>query len=153
MRKILIRFLTICLLLTFIPKVHAADMQSHAGAVTTGGTVLNVRASASTSAPVVTTLRKGSYVTLIEKSGLWWRVEYGKNQYGYCHADYITPVQGTPVSVSAEYALNVRSGAGTSYPKVATLYRGETVLLLTTSGDWSRVLYHGTKTGYVSSRY
>ena len=27
------------------------------------------------------------------------------------------------------------------------------MLLLSTSGGWSRILYHGTKTGYVSSQY
>ena len=153
MRKILITFLLLSLLLTGVPVSFAANMRACAGAVTTAGTALNVRAGASTSAPVVATLRKGSYITLIEKSGSWWHVEYGKNQFGYCHADYITPVQGTPVTVTVDSMLNVRSGPGTGYGRQATLYRGEVVLLLTASGGWSRVLYHGTRTGYVSSRY
>lgn len=153
MRKILIYLTVLCLLLTVFPKAQAADMQSHAGAVTTDGAVLNVRAGAATTSAVVTTLKKGSYITLLSKSGSWWKVEYEKNRYGYCHADYITPVQGTPVTVNVDSALNVRSGPGTGYSRQATLYRGEVVLLLTSSGGWSRVLYHGTKTGYVSSRY
>ena len=153
MRKILIYLTVLCLLLTVFPKAQAADMQSHAGAVTTDGAVLNVRAGAATTSAVVTTLKKGSYITLLSKSGCWWKVEYEKNRYGYCHADYITPVQGTPVTVNVGSALNVRSGPGTGYSRQATLYRGEVVLLLTSSGGWSRVLYHGTKTGYVSSRY
>lgn len=153
MRKILIFLITLCLLLAVFPKVQAADMQSHAGAVTTSGAALNVRASVSTASSVVTTLRKGSYITLISRSGSWWKVEYDKNRSGYCHADYITPVQGTPVTVNVDSALNVRSGPGTGYSRQATLYRGEVVLLLTSSGGWSRALYHGTKTGYVSSRY
>ena len=153
MRKILIYLTVLCLLLTVFPKAHAADMQSHAGAVTTDGAVLNVRAGAATTTAVVTTLKKGSYITLLSKSGSWWKVEYEKNRYGYCYADYITPVQGTPVTVNVDSALNVRSGPGTGYSRQATLYRGEAVLLLTSSGGWSRVLYHGTKTGYVSSQY
>jgi len=153
MRKFLICLLTLCLLATAIPAARAADMNSCAGAVTTDGAALNVRASASASSAVVATLRKGSYITLLSRSGSWWKVEYGKNRYGYCHADYITPVQGTPVTVNVDSALNVRSGPGTGYSRQATLYRGEVVLLLTSSGGWSRVLYHGTKTGYVSSRY
>lgn len=153
MRKILICLITLCLLLSTFPKVQAADMQSHAGAVTTDGAVLNVRASASSASSVVTTLRKGSYITLISRSGSWWKVEYAKGRYGYCHSDYITPVQGTPVTVNVDSTLNVRSGPGTGYSRQATLYRGEVVLLLTSSGGWSRVLYHGIKTGYVSSRY
>lgn len=135
-------------------RTQAATLSSKAGAVTTVSGSLNVRASASTGAAVSATLRKGSYITLISRSGSWWKVEYGKGQFGYCHADYITIVQGTPVTVTTNSGpLNVRSGAGTSYTRVASLAKGETVLRLTTSGGWSRILYHGTKTGYVSSQY
>lgn len=157
MKRVVLVLLTVVLLLGAIclpQPVNAATSTSKAGAVTTGSGPLNVRAAASTSSSVVATLKKGSYITLISKTGSWWRVEYGKYQFGYCHADYITIVQGTPATVATKSGpLNVRSGAGTSFSKVASLQKGETVLLLTTSGSWSRILYHGTKTGYVSSQY
>lgn len=93
-------------------------------------------------------------MTLISRSGSWWRVEYAKGKYGYCHADYIKTVTGTPVTVQTNSSsLNVRSGPGTSYGKTGVLAKGETVLLLSTANGWSRVLYHGTKTGYVSAQY
>lgn len=152
MRKILSIVLILTILASVLP-AQAASMDSAAGAVTTASGSLNVRAQASSSSGVVSTLKKGSYITLISKSGSWWKVEYGKNQYGYCHADYITPVQGTPVTVNVTDSLNVRSGAGTGYSRVGSLYRDEVVLRLTTSGGWSQILYHGTKTGYVSSQY
>lgn len=136
------------------PQAQAADAASKAGAVTVSEGWLNVRNRASSNSSVVSTLKKGSYITLTSRSGSWWRVEYAKGSYGYCHADYITVVQGSPVTVAVSSgSLNVRSGAGTSYPRVAGLAKGETVILLTSSGGWSRVLYHGTKTGYVSTRY
>lgn len=134
--------------------VKAADMSSAAGAVTTASGSLNVRAGASTGSAVVATLKKGSHITLLSKSGTWWRVEYGKGQYGYCHASYITPIAGSPATVATNSgALNVRSGPGTSYARIATLSKGETVIMLSTSSGWSRILYHGTKTGYVSAQY
>lgn len=134
--------------------VSAATMESKAGAVTTSGGRLNIRSKASTAAPTVATLNKGSYVTLVSKSGSWWYVEYAKGKFGYCHADYITVVDGNPVTVKTNSgSLNVRSGAGTSFAKTGSLAKGETVILLSASGEWSRILYHGTKTGYVSSRY
>lgn len=151
MRKIVSIILILAILVSVLP-VQAATMDSHAGAVTTHSGPLNVRSKASATATVVTSLKKGSYITLISKSGSWWRVEYAKGKYGYCHADYITPVEGTPASVNAS-ALNVRSGAGTAHSRVGSLGRGEVVLKLKTTGDWTRVLYHGTKTGWVSSRY
>lgn len=157
MKKFLTVMLTFILLLSvvFLPqKANAATLNSKAGAVTTATGALNVRKNASTASNIVTTLKKGSYITLISKSNGWWKVEYEKGQYGYCHGDYITIVQGTPVTVATQSgALNVRSGAGTSYTKIASLQKGETVLRLTSGNGWSRILYHGVKTGYVSSQY
>lgn len=145
----------VLLLLVFLaPEANAASLSSKAGAVTTSSGALNVRSQASSGASVVATLKKGSYVTLISKSGSWWKVEYAKGKYGYCHADYVTIVEGTPVTVTtASGSLNVRSGPGASYSKTAALSKGEVVLFLRASSGWSRVLYHGTKTGYVSAQY
>lgn len=129
-------------------------MESYVGAVTTGGGSLYVRSAASTSAPILTALKKGSYVTLIEKAGAWWKVEYAAGKYGYCHSNYITPVEGKPARVNTGgNVLNVRSGPGTSYTRVATLPHNSVVLVRSQQNGWSRVLYDGTKLGYVSSQY
>lgn len=151
------RFFSILILILVIlalsPRVGAVT-SIKAGAVTTSGGSLNVRSQPSTASSAVASLKKGSYITLHSRSGDWWKVEYSKGRYGYCHASYITTVQGTQTSVNIRYgSLNVRSGPGTQYGRTASLYAGEPVILLSSSGEWSRVLYHGTNTGYVSSRY
>lgn len=134
--------------------VSAANASSAAGAVTVSSGRLNVRESATSASAVVSSLKKGSYITLMWKTGSWWYVEYGDDKYGYCYADYITPVEGTPAAVRTQGGnLNVRSGAGTAYAKTGSLPGGEYVLVLSSAGGWSRVLYNGTKTGYVSSAY
>ena len=154
MRKVITIVLVFLLVLGSVPLgVDAATQTSKAGAVTTDGMPLNVRSGATTGSPVVTTLKKGSYITLLSKSGSWWQVEYDKGRVGYCHGDYITIVEGTPAAVTSNSGLNVRSGAGTGYSRIGGLAMGETVLRLRTAGGWSRVLYHGTKTGYVSDQY
>lgn len=157
MRKNLLIPLFLIFLLGFFlisPKAQAATLSSEAGLVSTAGSRLNVRSSPSTGGTVVASLGKGSYVTLIAKSGSWWQVEYAKGQYGYCHADYIQTLSGGAATVVTNSGtLNVRSGAGTSYAKVGSLYKGETVIVLSASGGWSRILYHGTRLGYVSSQY
>ena len=152
-RRILILILmSLIFAIVLILPVKAATLESKAGAVTTAGGRLNVRAQASSASATVATLNKGSYITLLSKSGSWWKVEYGAEKTGYCHADYITVVQGSPASVTTG-ALNVRTGPGTGNASVGTLYQNEVVLRLTTANGWSRVLYHGTKTGYVSDKY
>lgn len=153
-RKSLILIMSLLCLLCLAPKGQAATLNSKAGAVTTASGSLNVRSQPSSASSVVATLKKGSYVTLMEKNGSWWRVEYAKGKYGYCHSDYITIVQGTPVTVRTNGGnLNVRSGAGTSYGKTGTLSHGEVVLFLKSQDGWSRVLHHGTQTGWVSGQY
>ena len=135
-------------------KAYTADAGSAAGIVDISGGRLNVRAAASTSSSVKTKLSDGSYVTLISRSGDWWYVEYGKGQYGWCHSAYIDSAASTPRRVyTSSGSLNVRSGAGTGYTKIGSVASGETVLVLSSSGYWSRILYHGTKTGWVNNVY
>ncbi len=155
MKKLLSFILFLCIIFTFaVNGAFAADASSQAGQVSASGSNLNVRSSASTSSQVLAKLRDNSYVTLISKSGSWWKVEYAKGKYGYSHADYIKSLSSSPhsVKISSGY-LNVRSGAGTSYAVKDILSKGETVLVLSEASSWSRILYDGTKTGYVSSKY
>ena len=124
------------------------------GKVTTDSTSLNVRKSASTSSSVVTTLKRNSLITLINKSGNFWYVRYGASSYGYCSADYIT-VSSTNVKTvkTTSGNLNVRSSASTSATIKARLSSGTKVPVISTSNGWSKILYNGNKTGYVSSSY
>ena len=141
-------------LLTAMPAVDSAAMQSSAGLVTTKNYSLNIRNGMSTTSFVLGAAPKGSYLTLLERTGQWWKVEYGKGKYGYCHADYITPVSSVPARVNTKSMdLNVRSGAGTIYSRIGSLEKGEIVVVLFASGEWSKVLYHGNRTGFVSSQY
>ncbi len=135
-------------------RANGASADSRAGVVTLSSGYLNVRKSASTSSAVVATLQKGSHITLISKSGSWWYVEYAKGRYGYCHSSYITGVDSATATVATKSdPLNVRSGAGTTYGRIGSVPKGETVILLSSTGDWHRILYDGTKTGYVSGKY
>lgn len=140
--------------LVFISPQADAASGRQAGQVSISGGYLNVRSEPSSASGAVTRLYKGSYVTLHSRSGDWWRVEYAQGRYGYCHADYIRVVSSNSAQVKiSSGALNVRSGPGTSYGKTASLWKGEEVLVLSESGQWSRVLFRGNQTGYVSRQY
>lgn len=138
------------IILACLPLVTSAQ---EAGQVSVSYGSLNVRNGASTSADILTSLKNGSYVTLISKNGSWWYAEYQDGEFGYLHADYIT-VQGEEKRVKLTWgSLNVRSGAGTSYQKVASLKNGEEVVVLKSENGWSKILYNANKIGYVSSKY
>ncbi len=150
MKKLTLILLTLALLIVPL-RVQAAEILG-VGVVTTKAGHLNVRSGPSTASAVVSTLQKGSYVMLLSKNGGWYQVQYGKNAVGYASASYVTAVEGRPSTVTAS-ALNVRKGSGTSYAVQDYLYKGDAVVVLTTQNGWSRVVYHGTKTGYVSAKY
>lgn len=132
----------------------AATASSRAGKVATSSSALNLRSSASLSGTVVKQAKKGSYLTLLGKSGDWWKVEYAKGKTAYAHGDYIKTVSSKVMYVAtASGNLNVRSSASTGASIKTTLAKNTLVLRISESSDWSRILYNGNKTGYVSSKY
>lgn len=141
-------------LMPFSQRVSAAEKIHGAGKVATASTALNVRSSASGSSTVKAKLSKDSYVTLISKSGNYWRVQYSASGYGYCHADYIKTSSTKVRTVKTTSGrLRVRSSASGSANVKDYLSSGTQVTVLSTSGSFSRILYNGTKRGYVASSY
>lgn len=152
-KRILTALLCAVMLFSILPPVSAASSRQ-AGAVTTQTGSLNVRSSPSAASRVLTALPKGSHITLLNKSGSWWYVEYGKGLYGYCHSDYITPIAGTFATVALSAgSLNVRTGPGTGYSAIDWLTPDEPLVILSATDGWCRILYRGIKTGYASARY
>jgi len=144
--------LVFMLILSLVPAgASAAGTGSSAGVVSVSWGSLNVRSTPSTSGTILTSLPKGTYVTLLSKSGNWWYVEYAKGLYGYCSGDYIAEVSS--YSASATASLNVRTGPGTEYSVINWLTNGQNVVVLSSSGDWRKVLFNGTSIGYVSGKY
>ncbi len=157
MKKI-ISFLTVMTVMAIVLiapiKTSAAEISSKVGIVSTQNTGLIVRSSPSTSGTVLASLPKGGYVTLISNSNGWWYVEYGKGRFGYCSDRYISVTSATAKTVNiTSGSLNIRSGAGTGYSIIGSLKRSEVVLELSASSGWSKIVYSGTKVGYVSNNY
>ena len=141
-------------LIPFTPRVSATEKIYGAGKVATTSTALNVRSSASGTSTVKAKLSKDSYVTLISKSGNYWRVQYSAAGYGYCHADYIKASSTNVRTVKTTSGrLRVRSSASGSAEIKDYLSSGIQVTVLSTSGSFSRILYNGVKRGYVASSY
>lgn len=68
-----------------------------------------------------------------------------------------TAEQGSPLMVGAKWyvnadTLNVRSGPSTDTESIASLYRGEQVLILAIEGDWVQIM-SSTADGYVNSSF
>lgn len=146
------------------------------GAGITTGTV-NMRERASTSAKIITKLKRGTEVTLISLSNGWYEAECGGKR-GYLYAKYVkktadapaqpqepsspgvTPEGGGNTGARVELAqgktnarVNMRTGASTSGTGVlATLAAGTKLNILAEMGDWYYVLYDG-RTGFCTKAY
>lgn len=61
-------------------------------------------------------------------------------------------VQKSSVVYTTTDSLNLRSGASTKYKVLVKIPKGKTVSMVTYGKSWSKVK-HGSKTGYVSTKY
>ncbi|MCT4781679.1 MULTISPECIES: C40 family peptidase [Exiguobacterium] len=134
---------------------------------------LNLRASKSTSARILTTIPSGKSVTVLKVEGTWSHVKYGTHT-GFVANTYLTKAASTPAptqpatpapsqptqikeeNINTSYVttanLNVRQGAGTGFALVTTIPNGTTVTATKQSGSWVYVTYNG-KAGYVSTGF
>ena len=151
----------------------AASASVSPNATVTGGNI-NVRTGPGTGYSRVTTLGTGKRVAVLETSGSWYKISFdGKN--GYIMSDYIlrdgetsapaeTEASAAPAETNTAPAavegnatikggnINVRSGPGTGYDRVATVGTGKRVTLLGEEGGWCKIGFDG-KTGYILGTY
>jgi len=140
------------------------------GTISGAGNGLNVRSGPGSSYEKVASLANGSKVTILASENGWYKVDYGNGKTGYVSADYVkvsanssggsssgaassVPANSTGTISGAGSGLNVRSGPGSSYEKVASLTNGSKVTILASENGWYKVDYGNGKTGYVSSDF
>ena len=118
--------------------------------------VLRIRAAAGTGNAHVGDYANGTYVDIYEtttvRSEIWGRTDKGWISMRYVKLDAPTTGAGVTGRIFRTSSVNVRSGAGTHYPKVATLTKGTKVEILdyvkVGNATWGR-----TSQGWVSLYY
>ena len=109
---------------------------------------LNIRETPSTLGKVVGCLTRYQKVEVLETSGDWLRISSG-----WINKNYVQPVNSSVTAnntgtVKAS-ALNVRSGPGTNYKLVGSLWFGEKVIILENRGGWYRINEGWVKADYI----
>lgn len=118
----------------------APSVTSTPGTVT-GATKVNVRSGPGVGNALVTTVAEGTAVNVYEQTTAdgapWGRIDQGWISLGYVKLQQVQkPTDGSTIGagstaiVSSSVRLNVRSGPGTTYDKVATLAPGTSVVIL-----------------------
>lgn len=122
---------------------------------------LNVRSENNTSSKVIGSLNENTKVTVLEKKGDWYKIDYN-GQNAWVFGEYVKMGESANSDNSSSninktgivnvIALNLREGAGTNYNVVKTLPKGTSVLIMENHDGWYKINVNGSM-GYVSSEY
>lgn len=125
---------------------------------------VNLRKKASTSSTVIKTVKKGTKITIIEKTNSnWYKVKLSGGKTGYMSSKYIKETKGTTTTTTTTNTsktattttgVNLRADASTNSSIKCVVLSGTKVTVTNTSSkEWIGVkLSDGTK-GYISAKY
>lgn len=116
---------------------------------TISGTVVNVRSGPATTYEVSGNLSQGTRVSILDEQNGWYRISFD-NRSGWVSSQYLEIKRDPKVKV-IESLVNLRSGPGTGYEKVGQATAGETLFLLESGADWSKVQNSSGLVCYVAS--
>lgn len=117
---------------------------------------VNIRTAATTSAPVITTLKKGTTVTAVKKAGSWYEIRY-QSKKAFITSSYVkaakakkttTKLTTTTTYITNTTGVNIREQANTTSKKVGKLAKNAVVSVKKKMGDWYQIVYN-KKTAYV----
>lgn len=141
---------------TSVPEEPSAPEQT--GPVyATATTTVNVRSSDSETADKLGKVSGGTKVEVLEqRPNGWSRIVY-ENGEGYIKSEFLNVAESAAGvesigTVTATANVNVRVSPNETAEKMGVVMGGETLELVGTEGDWSKVIYNG-QIGYVKSEY
>ena len=117
---------------------------------------LKVRSGPSTGYDVISTLNKGTVISVIGEAKGWYYVQLNDGRKGFVSMDYIQRGTGATtctISLPSGGTLNIRKGPGTNYGIVTSVNNGAVIYLLDDSTDWYKVKTVSGKEGYVKGSY
>ncbi len=118
--------------------------------------LVNVRGKPDINSEVVTRLKRGDSVTVLEllsvkakqdEPAKWAKISLPTNAAVWVNATLINPADKTVVPKK----LNVRSGPGENYSVVARLPKGTAVKEIETKGDWIKIEAPSDSCGFVAA--
>lgn len=120
---------------------------------------VNVRNSDSQQAEKLGQLAEGEKIQILEQRPNGWSKVLFEGKEGFIKSEYLqveTPAANTSEggvgNRTATSNLNLRKEASTSSDKLGVVIGGDTVEVLSQSGEWSLIRYNGTE-GYVKTEY
>lgn len=153
--------LSLLLILSSLPAGHDRAEAAN-GKLKITATSLNVRQGPGLSYPIAGSVRKGEQYPILKESGDWIKISLGRGKEGWV-AEWFTeklgndPSPGSAISNSdtgkvTANGLRVRKGPGTNFSIIGSLNNGQSVKILSTSGQWIQISSESLQ-GWVSGEY
>ena len=139
----------------FTVSANAASRQLKTGIGFVNAKSLRLRSGASSSTSTLDYASRNEVVVILGKTGSWYKVNYDL-QVGYMHSDYLKVL--TRENAELGYGnvngngVNVRSGPGTSYSKIAVANLGDKPYIIGINETWFNVII-GSQIGYIRSDF
>lgn len=155
LKRTLSLVLALVLLCSAVPMTGSAKSDIVNGVAFITGSSVRLRKEADASSKVLVTTNKNEVVVVLSKHGDWYKVIYDLKE-GYMHGDYLKV--STTENVELGYgkingsSVNLRSGAGTSYSKVARGDSGDKAYIIGVKDGWYKVIFKD-KICYIRSDY
>lgn len=126
------------------------------GAGEVSASILNIRSGPGTDNSIISTVRSGSTVVVLEKStDAWYKISYN-GTVGYVSSQYLTGVsQVKDFNASGKVndsGVRYRTGPSTSDSILGSLGSGTAVSIVGINNGWFKIVYNGV-TGYMRSDY
>ena len=166
-KKLVILVLALVLCLGAFSVAHAGTPTSFVVLPDTMGG-LNVRSGPGTNYSVAGWVISGDEIDLVKIGTTWTKITVIRSgKTGYIKNNYIADLKGKPSPEPAPSpqgagqaarvsgaSVNIRTGAGTGYAKIATLSSGTKLKILGSAGNWYHVtVLSSGKSGWVSKTY
>ena len=137
---------------------------------------LNIRSGPGTQHQVTASVAKGQQLTIIGRDNDWYQVKISGNRTGWV-AVWLVSVKAVDPAVTKKTVVaqpapssgvakvtvkssvgrvkaskaNVRAGAGTNFPVIASLVQGDRLTVLAVKGDWTQITLTGNRSGWVAT--
>ncbi|MCK2157768.1 C40 family peptidase [Exiguobacterium sp. 17-1] len=141
---------------TFLTLTTLALISSATGVEAASTTLIltdnvNIRTAATTSAPVITTLKKGTTVTAVKKTGSWYEIRH-QSKKAFITAAYVktVPVKAptTTTYITNTSSVNVREKATTTSKSLGKLAKNVSLSVKKKTDEWYEINYKN-KSAYV----
>lgn len=137
------------------PAANASGRQIKTGIGFVNASSLRLRSAASTSSKTLDFASRNEVVTVLGKTGSWYKVNYNL-QTGYMHQDYLryTTREDAELGYGSVNGNNVkvRSGPSTTHSIMTAAYKADKAYIIGINSQWFKVIFD-KYIGYIRSDY